>query len=139
VYEDAIFRGQCASNPALATRRKLREARSKRERGQFAALPFIDAPAFVVELRAGEGIAARCLEFALLTASRTNEAIVAEWSELDLVQGVWSVPKDRMKACEPHTEPVVRFEGAGQSSARESTSRRHLDWVRGKPLSQEGH
>jgi len=102
VFEDAIFRGHCTTNPAAATRRKMREAQGKRDRGRFTALPFVEAPAFVVDLRTCEGIAARCLEFALLTASRTSEAIGAEWNEFDLEQGVWTIAKNRMKAGEPH-------------------------------------
>ncbi len=102
VFEDAIFRGVCSTNPAAATRRKLRESQGRHEKGQFAALPFVDAPAFVTALRAAEGVAARCLEFALLTAARTSEAIGAEWSEIDVDQDVWTIPPARMKAGEPH-------------------------------------
>src|SRR5581483_7387349 len=50
-----------------------------------------------------EGIAARCLEFAVLSAARTNEAIGAEWPEFDLNASVWVAPAARMKAGEPHT------------------------------------
>lgn len=50
-FEDAVFRGHCTVNPAAATRRKLREGKGKREHGQLVALPFVDAPAFVSELR----------------------------------------------------------------------------------------
>jgi len=102
IFEDAIFHGYCSSNPAGAIRRKLREAASKRERGEFAALPYREAPAFLIDLRAAEGVAARCLEFALLTAARTNEVIGATWPELDLEEGVWIVPAERMKAGEQH-------------------------------------
>jgi integrase len=102
IFEDAIFRGLCASNPAAALKRKLRETQSRRDRGQFKALPFVDAPAFVRELGAAEGIAARCLEFALLTAARTGEAINAEWREFDLERALWTVPAEKMKAGELH-------------------------------------
>lgn len=53
-------------------------------------------------LRAAEGIAARCLEFAVLTTARTTEAIMAEWSEFDLDAALWVVPAARMKAKEAH-------------------------------------
>src|SRR5205814_10019628 len=61
VFEDAIFRGVCNTNPAAATKRKLRESASRHEKGQFAALPFADAPAFLKLVRAADGIAPRCL------------------------------------------------------------------------------
>lgn len=102
IFEDAVFRKLCESNPAGPLRRKLRGAKARRKRKQFAALPFSEAPAFMVLLRATEGIAARCLEFAVLTAARTGEAIGAQWSEVDLDAGTWTVPADRMKAGEPH-------------------------------------
>ena len=48
------------------------------------ALVFRDLPAFMGELRAREAIAARCLEFLILTAVRSAEAIGAKWDEIDL-------------------------------------------------------
>jgi integrase len=103
IFEDAIFHKQCTSNAAAAIRRKMREAQARRERGEFKALPYVEAPAFFQQLRGAEGIAARCLEFAVLTAARTNEAIGAEWNELDLEAGTWTVPPARMKGGELHT------------------------------------
>jgi integrase len=102
VFEDAIFHGRCSSNPAAAIRRKMREAMPRKQAGQFAALPYREAPAFMRQLRGMEGIAARCLELALLCAARTSEALLAQWSEFDLDAKVWLVPAERMKAKEPH-------------------------------------
>ena len=71
------------------------------------ALPYAEAPDFMARLRKQQGTAARCLEFALLTASRTSEALVAAWREFDLQAATWVVPAQRMKAsgkqkAEPH-------------------------------------
>jgi integrase len=98
VFEDAIFHGRCASNPAAAVRRKMRETMPRKEAGQFAALPYKEAPAFMKRLRDAQGTAARCLEFAVLTAARTSEVLGAVWSEFDLEEGTWLVPAERMKA-----------------------------------------
>lgn len=103
VFEDAVFRGQCSGNPAGAIRRKLREQAGDRERGNFAALPFPEVPAFMRHLRQREAVAARALEVAVLTASRTSEIIGATWAEFDLQARVWTIPARRMKAGEPHT------------------------------------
>lgn len=103
VFEDAIFHGRASSNPAAAIRRKMREAAPRRDRGQFRALPYKEAPAFMQALCVAEGVAARCLEFAVLTAARTAEALYAEWGEFDIDSGVWQVPAARMKAKEAHT------------------------------------
>ncbi len=51
-----------------------------------AALAYDETAGFMVELREQEGVAARALEFAILTAARTSEVIGAKWGELDLVE-----------------------------------------------------
>lgn len=103
VFEDAIFHKRATMNPAAAIKRKMREAAPRRDRGQFRALAYGEAPAFMATLRAAEGIAARCLELAVLTTARTSEALQAEWAEFDLKAGVWVIPAAKMKAKESHT------------------------------------
>jgi integrase len=60
----------------------------------------------VAELRRQEGVAARALEFAILTASRTGEVIGACWGEFDLAARLWTVPGERMKAGRGHRVPL---------------------------------
>ncbi len=62
--------------------------------------------AFLVEVKAQPGVAARALEFAILTAARTGEVIGATWAEIDFDERVWNVPKERMKAGKPHRVPL---------------------------------
>jgi integrase len=63
----------------------------------FAAMPYADMPAFMTRLRSEPGNGARCLEFLILTAARTSEAIGAKWGEIDLKARLWTVPASRMK------------------------------------------
>ena len=70
------------------------------------ALPFAQIGAFIAELRRQEGVAARALEFAILTAARTGEVIGARWSEISLGDRVWTIPADRMKAGKEHRVPL---------------------------------
>jgi integrase len=49
-----------------------------------AALPYPELPAFMAALADREGIAARALEFTILTAARTGETIGATWDEINL-------------------------------------------------------
>ena len=49
-----------------------------------AALTYAELPGFMAELRQREGVAARALEFTILTAARTGEVIGAHGSEIDL-------------------------------------------------------
>ena len=67
-----------------------------------AALPYSEIGAFMTVLRQREAIAARGLEFLILTAARTGEVIGATWDEIDFAEGVWTVPPDRMKSDKEH-------------------------------------
>jgi integrase len=48
----------------------------------------------------------RCLRFCILTAARSGEAIGADWSEIDMVKKLWTIPAERMKMDEPHVVPL---------------------------------
>jgi integrase len=86
---------------------KILPARSRvREVEHLAALPYPDLPAFLTDLRTREATAARALEFLILTAARTGEAIGARWSEIDLRDKTWTVPAARMKAHREHRVPL---------------------------------
>jgi integrase len=74
------------------------------ETAPHPAVMWKEAPTFVEALRdskAREG-ARLCLEFTLLTACRTAEALYAEWSEMDLEGRTWTVPAGRMKRGKEH-------------------------------------
>jgi integrase len=71
-----------------------------------AAMPYVDVPAFLSDLRGHDVRAARALEFLILTATRTSEVIGAEWSEIDVDAGVWTVPAGRMKSGREHRVPL---------------------------------
>jgi len=70
------------------------------------SLPHAELPTFMAELRAVPGIAARALEFTILTAARTGEVLGARWSEIDLEQRVWTVPAVRIKTGKEHRVPL---------------------------------
>lgn len=80
--------------------------RQKLQRGHQPAMPYEEVPAFVGRLRARNAVAARALEFLILTAARTGEVIGATWSEIDLASKVWTVPAGRMKAGREHRVPL---------------------------------
>jgi integrase len=70
------------------------------------ALPWSHIGGFMAELRDQDGVAARALEFTILTAARTGEVIGATWAEIDLRAGLWTVPAERMKAGREHRVPL---------------------------------
>lgn len=71
-----------------------------------SALPYAEVGAFVAELRNAEGVGARALEFAILTAGRTGEVVGARWDEIDLDAKLWTIPGERMKAGRQHRVPL---------------------------------
>jgi integrase len=74
--------------PALAKVRKVRH---------HPALPYAQIGAFMLALRERAGIAARALEFAILTGMRTEAVIEARRSEINIAEKVWTVPPERAK------------------------------------------
>lgn len=72
----------------------------------LAALPWKDIGDFMPNLRQRQGVAARCLEFIILTVARSGEARGALWSEIDLEACLWTIPAERMKMAEPHIVPL---------------------------------
>ena len=75
-------------------------------RGHHAAMDYRDAPAFIAELRGRDALAAMALEFCILTATRSGEALGARWAEIDMASKVWTVPAGRMKAAREHRVPL---------------------------------
>ena len=60
-----------------------------------------------LRLREQEGIAARALEFTILTAARTGEMIGARMGrDRHCSTRLWTVPAERMKAGKEHRVPL---------------------------------
>lgn len=72
------------------------------------AVPVDQALDFAVALQKIEGMSARCLEFAFLTAARSGEARGARWGEIDLEAKLWVVPPERMKGKKEHRVPLTK-------------------------------
>jgi integrase len=70
------------------------------------ALPVGEVGAFMVRLRAAEGLGSKALELAILTAARSGEVRGAAWSEIDLRARTWTIPSARMKAGKEHRVPL---------------------------------
>jgi integrase len=112
ILDWAKARGYCAGeNPARWRGHldKVLPARAKVQRVKHhAALPFDELGMFMAALRLEQGVSARALEFAILTAARTGEVIGGKWSEFDLINKVWIVPGERMKAGREHRVPLSK-------------------------------
>lgn len=72
--------------------------RSKVAKSHHAALPFAEIADFMDDLRKRPALAARALEFTILTAARPGETLGATWAEIDLEAALWTAPAERMPA-----------------------------------------
>ena len=74
------------------------------------ALPHAEVSAAIKTVQDSRASTAAKLvfEFTVLTAARSGEARLARWDEIDLPDGVWTIPGARMKAHRPHRVPLSR-------------------------------
>lgn len=102
---------------------KLLPARARvRKVKHHAALPYDELPQFMAALRTQDGVAARALEFLILTAARTGEVIGARPGEIK--NKVWTVPAERMKGHREHRVPLSAPRSRGRRNRKGGTRRR---------------
>lgn len=106
VMKWAVANGWRQDNPADA----IAQALPKQDKTQAhrKALPYDQVADFLTTLKASDaGTATKlALEMVILTASRSGEVRLAEWSEFDLQAGIWTRPAHRMKAKKEHRVPL---------------------------------
>jgi len=93
----ARWRGHLAN--LLPKPRKVRPVR------HFAAMPYDDVPAFMTRLRKIDSVAARCVEFVVLTVARNSEARKATFDEVS-GSNLWVIGAQRMKRRKEHRVPL---------------------------------
>ena len=71
------------------------------------AMPHAEIADFIADLSDRSGVAARALGFTILTAARSGETRGMTWAEMDLENGVWTIPAERMKAGKEHRVPLT--------------------------------
>jgi integrase len=87
-------------NHLLAPRSKVHKVKN------HPALPWEQMPDFMAELRHQEGLAAKCLEFTILTAARSGESRSIPWKG-EIAGDIWTVPARRMKRDREHRVPLT--------------------------------
>lgn len=106
VFKWGIAEGICSSNPA--TRDALALPREVSKTIHRKALPYSEVGDFlrvVLESNAGD-FTKLALELVILTASRSGEVRLADWSEFDLEAAIWTRPAERMKSGKEHRVPL---------------------------------
>jgi integrase len=77
-----------------------------------ASLPYKMLGAFMQELQKRSGIAAKALEFLILTGVRSGSVRQAKWDEIDFITREWKIPSDHTKTRQgehrvPLTEQMI--------------------------------
>lgn len=72
----------------------------------FPAAEHNTVPAIMAALREKNATSAYCLRFIIMTACRSGEARGATWDEIDLVNRMWTIPANRIKAEVEHRVPL---------------------------------
>lgn len=103
------------------------------------AVPYAELPYFTLELRKTESMGRLALEAVILTAARSGEVRLSQWSEIDLDAALWTVPAGRMKARREHVVPLsdaaVSLFKRMKAHKRGDTDLVFPGQRRGKPLS----
>jgi integrase len=80
------------------------------EKDHHAACPHPQVGAVMKAVRGGHSSDSVKLafQFTVLTAARSGEIRGAVWEEIDGINRIWRIPKDRMKAARPHNVPLSK-------------------------------
>ena len=98
VMDYALSLDLCLINPAASVKR---QAPVKQTTEHFACLRWEELPELLSKLQSNPGksdaMTLHGLWILLLCFPRTNELIHADWREIDLEKGLWTIPAERMK------------------------------------------
>jgi len=105
IFSHAIARGQCEYNPASELKVIAKEAPKATP---YPHLLEPELPAFLNALdKSTSRLTARVAAWmTILTASRPGMVRYAEWSELDLEEGLWTISAAKMKMRRAHVTPL---------------------------------
>lgn len=100
-----VMKYRSGDNPAIwkGNLFHLLPPRPKLQRGHMRALAYQDIPQFMRELRAREGMAARAMEFTILTVARETMTLESTFREIH--DDLWSLEAERMKM-RPFRQPL---------------------------------
>ena len=83
------------------------EKKKARKRQHFPAMNWREVPELMARLAQTEGPAAVAARLVILTGARAKMVRFAEWSEFDLVAGLWVLSAERMKTRKAFSIPLA--------------------------------
>lgn len=105
VFRYAVQRGLCSSNPASDLRDLLPDKQVKHH--ACVSVDEVSDLLKAIDAR-DDDLSKFAMQLLALTFVRTGELIGAKWSEIDLDNQEWNIPKERMKMKRPHIVPLSR-------------------------------
>jgi integrase len=71
-------------------------------------VPYSEVGDFVFALRSHKSISARALEFLILTGVRSGSVRLAQWTEIDIDNALWTIPAAHTKTRQIHRVPLSK-------------------------------
>lgn len=107
IFSQAIARGQCEYNPASELKVIAKEAPKAKP---YPHLLEPELPTFLkaLEQSTSRVVALTAAWMTIWTASRPGMVRYAEWSELDLEEGLWTIGATKMKMRRAHITPLPK-------------------------------
>lgn len=105
IMNHAVNCGVIMSNPLLKIKTAFNDVKTK----SLAALPVEKLPEFISwwdSVPRHSQVARSALLFQILTMTRPNETIHAEWDEIDFKLCLWTIPEHKMKCHREHVIPL---------------------------------
>jgi integrase len=104
-YSNAL-QHRTGDNPAATCRASLPKASKVAKITNFEAVPYQQIGEVMARLGEMKTPVATALRFLILCASRANEVLSCEWSEIDFKEKAWTIPAEKMKARREHRVPL---------------------------------
>lgn len=140
VFRFALHKGYAEINPAIGKNEFL----PSRKVQHMTHLAQDQLPRFLWDLEnyQGDFVCKNAVLFTLLTHVRTDEIRFAEWEEIDLDKGLWSIPPERMKMNIAQTVPLSNQAADILKSLKPVTGKSKYIFASllgtGKPISENG-
>jgi integrase len=108
VLDKAHAKGLRSTEAPMRAVNQLMRGIKQPKAGNFPAMPYKEAPAFMTKLQGADAsVGRRALQFLILTAARSGEVRSAQWKDIDLEAAEWRVPPEKAKADKLHIVPLV--------------------------------
>ena len=138
VFKWSVAQGYRSDDPAGAAISKALP-RSNGQARHMKALPYTEVSDALAKVRASGAHPGTklCFEFLVLTATRSGEARLATWDEIDFEKKIWTIPPERMKMAREHRIPLSKHALKVLAKAQKLADGSGLIFpsITGKPLS----